>query len=437
MLDAISPSSIKNLDYFSNERGAKASRLDQAWANYKNKDLPMNERLKALDFMIYVFDVKKFSGDKEYLNKLLDTLMAQRERVKETKPDYIPVLAKGKYKLETNGREVPVTIQSKSSSDEEIQRAFDDGELLDVNWIDKFNDPRTGFVTYLTPEQREEYRIEIYDGKFHKEGQIFDSSKSEAHDKVGYVAFTLNTDGELSVFKHLSVTLDEDGRRLAHSSMNAGAPVLAAGEMEIKNGKLISINTFSGHYQPSLYSVARFLEYLSERGVDISETKVYLHNSPDESTGLKANGVMIGNQPWFEISATDIVHSVKAIMTSSINLLDDYLKSSKTKLLGDASRAGLTAAQSEIAQNFHDELVLVMDALKDSTSRADIETSLQFLDSMIDRYSRELEKLSGNKEQLTSKFADMKSQISTTREALKASKKVDEAEQIQSFKSQY
>ncbi|MCW8471702.1 hypothetical protein OQJ19_13755 [Fluoribacter gormanii] len=403
-------------NYFSSKGRTLATRLDQAWADYKNNSLSKKDRLKALDFMIYVFDIKKFSNEKNELNKLLTNLMEEREKKKQNDPDYIPMLTRGTYQFESN-RVLEATTRSKVSSQADIQKAFDASELLDVNQKSKSID-RTHGTTYLTPEQRAEYRIEIHNGLLHKEGTFFDSSKLSAHGKPGFVAFTLNVNGELSAFEHLFVRRDKQGRKLAHSSMNAGAPVLVAGEMEIKNGKLISINTHSGHYQPSLYSISRFLEYLSERGVDISETKVYLRRAPSKESGLPSKKVSLYGQPFREVSATDIVHSVKAIMTSNLDSLYEYFNSTKTKLLRDVFKNELTQAKSEIAQELHDELVYTMDTMKDSSSLTATKVALECLDSIITRYSEKLEQLKSTTGRLDSKFAEMKAQIKATREKL-------------------
>lgn len=422
--------------YFSSKGGTLAKRLDQAWVDYKDPSLSDNDRLQALDFMIYVFDIKKFSNEKNLLNGILVKLMAERASKQQENPHYIPVLSSGKYQLTADI--LKPTSRTKDSSEPSVQEAFDAGELLDVNQDDKYED-KAHETTYLTPEERADYRVEIHEGLFHKEGKVFDSSKLIAHNKPGFIAFTLNTNGELSAFEHLSVKLDKRGRKLAHSSMNSGAPVLAAGEMEIKNGKLISINTYSGHYQPSLYSVARFLEYLSDRGVDISKTKVYLQDAPGPQSGLSSKTVLLKGdpQPWHEVPATDIVHSVKSIMHNNLNSLDNYLNSSKTKLLRDVFKNDSAQAKSKIAKDFYEELAYTMDTIKDSSSLVDIKVSLDCLDAIIARYSSQLEQLNGKTGRLDSKFADMKAQIREVREKFEGLDERKENERIESFKNKY
>lgn len=422
-------------NYFSNKHGTLASRLDDAWADYQKKSLSDQERLKALDFMIYVFDIKKFSNEQDYLNRILAKLMAQRENKKKENPDFVPMRFTGKYQLETKAQILDPTEITKKSPIDNIQSAFEANELLDVNQEDKRADSLSG-RTYLSTEQRAEYRIDISNGKFHKEGRVFDSAHLKAHNKAGYVAFTLNANGELSVFEHVYGELDKQGRKLTHSSMNAGAPVLAAGEMNIRNGKLISINTYSGHYTPSLYSVMRFLEYLSDKGIDISESKVYLQNPP---AGLQSKAVFIkgDNDPWHEVPATAIVHSVKKVMNNNLSSLNDYLNSNKTRLFRDVFRTKLTQAKSEIAERFRNELLIIEDVIKDSSSLADKKIALEVLDSIITRYSKEFEKLNSKTGRLDSKFSEMKTQIQEAQQTFKKLDENKEQEHTTHYKSNF
>lgn len=73
-------------NYFSSKNGTAAKRLDEAWIDYQNKELSDKDRLKALDFMIYVFDIRKFSNDKNELNMILNNLMSERAQKKTRKP---------------------------------------------------------------------------------------------------------------------------------------------------------------------------------------------------------------------------------------------------------------------------------------------------------------------------------------------------------------
>lgn len=152
-----------------------------------------------------------------------------------------------------------------------------------------FADKKT---VYLTSEETAKYRTLINDGKFYildntaEAFQICDTEEMESKRAKGFAAYTINKDGGIAIFSHKSTA---DG--LAHSSMNAGAPVIFAGELKIEEGVLKEINTFSGHYKPSIENVYYALKYLQEQGVDITNVKI---NSFAEIEG--PNRVLILNK---------------------------------------------------------------------------------------------------------------------------------------------
>lgn len=49
--------------------------------------------------------------------------------------------------------------------------------------------------------------------------------------------------------------------RMHHSSFMAGEPVIAAGDWVIKSGRLVYINTASGHYRPTVGNMTMFLQF--------------------------------------------------------------------------------------------------------------------------------------------------------------------------------
>lgn len=55
-----------------------------------------------------------------------------------------------------------------------------------------------------------------------------------------------------------------------HSSLLAGIPVACAGEIEIKNGRIVWLSHKSGHYKPAREQLLQVLAMLQRRGVDLS-----------------------------------------------------------------------------------------------------------------------------------------------------------------------
>lgn len=56
-----------------------------------------------------------------------------------------------------------------------------------------------------------------------------------------------------------------------HSGILSGQPVLFAGEIGVKNGKLTLITMQSGHYLPTVENLIEFLTVLHRNGIDLSE----------------------------------------------------------------------------------------------------------------------------------------------------------------------
>ena len=75
---------------------------------------------------------------------------------------------------------------------------------------------------------------------------------------------------------------------LHHSSLFAGAAVAAAGEMTVKNGALLSISNWSGHYAPRPSCLRVLLDKLEEMGVSgLGDVQVQACGAPPRRTEQK------------------------------------------------------------------------------------------------------------------------------------------------------
>ena len=72
------------------------------------------------------------------------------------------------------------------------------------------------------------------------------------------------------------VTFDHRYGRVHHSSLVAGGPVLAARELLLEAGQLLSISNESGHYHPPPESLDVAFVILNLMGVDVSQAKRYV-----------------------------------------------------------------------------------------------------------------------------------------------------------------
>lgn len=113
----------------------------------------------------------------------------------------------------------------------------------------------------LSQSACESYRINIVNGQFMKQHEMFDTNSMQA--------FILTEEGKLFVFNK-----DET---VTHASVgSAYYYIIGAGELMICHGKLTEVNTRGGAYQTNLFDVYQTLSYFQSQGVDISDVKVHL-----------------------------------------------------------------------------------------------------------------------------------------------------------------
>lgn len=150
-----------------------------------------------------------------------------------------------------------------------------------------FSDNHLLKTVYLKSEEREQYRLHLYQGKIHKlqyqNGRlnqvVFNSPHAISHRKKGWVTCIMNTRGEIFASSHVK----EGERYFCHSSFMNGAPVLFAGEMKIINGNIIAVSNYSGHYYtgqitPGFINLQAFARHLKNRGVNLAKCNFHEFN---------------------------------------------------------------------------------------------------------------------------------------------------------------
>ena len=122
-----------------------------------------------------------------------------------------------------------------------------------------------GQVTYLSATERQRLALDIRDGViFDATGQPFDTATSSTIEAGrGRAIFVMSPEGTLyaSNFQRMGA--------FHHSSFLAGGPVLAAGELEVDNGRLILVSDSSGHYQPAQEHMDQLMRVLEQKGVRV------------------------------------------------------------------------------------------------------------------------------------------------------------------------
>ncbi len=130
-----------------------------------------------------------------------------------------------------------------------------------------------GFAYFANPAS---YKVKFEDGKLYvSDGsnyQLLDDDDCAAHLASGETIYVIDTDKNFYVFHNL-VPKDIEGG-IQHSSLLMGKPVLCAGTIKVKQGKLSYIDIGSGHYKPQDRHLLKALGVLSENGVTLSEVNV-------------------------------------------------------------------------------------------------------------------------------------------------------------------
>jgi hypothetical protein len=125
-------------------------------------------------------------------------------------------------------------------------------------------------VRYLTKQQRQKYRVTIKDGRLYDaDGNLLDTrAATSAHSGGGNAIYVMDKDGNIYVSKTQEVG------EFHHSSLGGGEPVAGAGELRIREGRVVGINRKSGHYQPGEEHLQQVVDHLRSQGVDIDSSAI-------------------------------------------------------------------------------------------------------------------------------------------------------------------
>lgn len=160
----------------------------------------------------------------------------------------------------------------------------------------------SGRLLYLSDEQAVHYRASIQSGNIFVEStgvglelldttQMLKSAGNTAHQgdehnnfntatgrfgsSIGVAGFAMTLNRDLFIHGGHSIrSRDNAAFSFYHSSYVSGEDVLCTGCITTKNGKLVYINNWSGHYRPPPAQLQIVLESLQVQGVDISDVVV-------------------------------------------------------------------------------------------------------------------------------------------------------------------
>lgn len=131
-------------------------------------------------------------------------------------------------------------------------------------------------VTYLMTSQRTAWALKFSAGKiWDASGGLFDTRDGETvHSDVGRAIFVMDADGNF-----YASTRQEIGK-FHHSSFLAGAPVAAAGEVEVVEGVLKAISDRSGHYRPRRSYTSQAIEHMRRNNISFDGVTLDLVGRP-------------------------------------------------------------------------------------------------------------------------------------------------------------
>jgi len=114
-------------------------------------------------------------------------------------------------------------------------------------------------IHYMSNEERESARVVIVNGTLYTStGQP--TPYGSDHEKLNYA---MDAAGNFYVLNQMAHP------DLRHSSFFDGRPAACAGDLEVKNGRIVKINSNSGHYSPSAKMFRNVLTELKRDGVDL------------------------------------------------------------------------------------------------------------------------------------------------------------------------
>eukprot|EP01018_Ginkgo_biloba_P001378 Gb_31509 [translate_table: standard] len=196
-------------------------------------------------------------------------------------------------------------------------------------------------IKYLGPKEREQYGVVIKDGKL-----VYKHIEQLVHTPEGSKwIFVMSTSKNLYVGQKKKGTFQ-------HSSFLAGGATSAAGRLVVENGVLKSIWRYSGHYLPTGENFNKFINFLVENGVDMSN--VQMGSSDEEQSGEK--DVIIESDPNAETDRDEQFYHEKMEETAVYNAyMGSNVMQEETKNV-TASHSGLEKDSEDAKTTIHEQV---------------------------------------------------------------------------------
>jgi hypothetical protein len=128
--------------------------------------------------------------------------------------------------------------------------------------------PAISKVRYLNPEERKAFEVSMSHGKlqFSQSRNVVDTSGKE-------FIFVVDSNRKMYLGEYSRGTFN-------HSSFLSGGAVMGAGELSVKDGKIVGITDKSGHYEPDNDLIIKGLMALHLSKVDLSNVVLTINAHP-------------------------------------------------------------------------------------------------------------------------------------------------------------
>ncbi len=132
----------------------------------------------------------------------------------------------------------------------------------------------TTAVPYLNEVERKAYQVFISEGLLvdHR-GRPVDALRASL---LGAELFSLQAIYVMDDCGRIFMTYHHEVGLFHHSSFLSGAPISAAGEMLVVDGRILEIDAASGHYRPPPDATRQLIHRLQALGADLSMTRITL-----------------------------------------------------------------------------------------------------------------------------------------------------------------
>ena len=129
-------------------------------------------------------------------------------------------------------------------------------------------------VPYLNEAERRRLQVFVVDGLLvDHEGLPLDAHRASM---VGAELFSLQAIYVMDQCGRIFMTYHHEVGLFHHSSFLSGAPISAAGEMLVVDGRLLEIDAASGHYRPPPDATRQVIHRLQSMGADLSMALITL-----------------------------------------------------------------------------------------------------------------------------------------------------------------